>query len=187
MLFVVICTRSRYRRNQLLRILSWFDLLRNACRIEWYMSKEEAFLITLFPVAELTISYVRSPFIPITTQNKSENIGSLLVDGGASDHTRSPTLNSDKVGAGDCNFLSCVYFIYACYFSWSLSEPLKRKVGISVVISGYCSNYAGDPPVAAGGVARNMCKVSGKRSRITNPCNLAARNEWLKKRWNLSI
>ena len=148
-------------------------VLNDTCR------KYEAFPITLFPVAELTISYARSPFIPITTQTVSGNIGSLLVDGGTNDQPRSPTLIWDKVGAGDFNFFSCVSFIYAWCFSWSTSEHLKRKVGISLVISRFCSKYAGVLPVAAWGAARNMCKISGKRSRITKPCSLAARNEWL--------
>ena len=58
-------------------------VLNDACR------KYEAILITFFPVEELTISYVRSTFIPIATQTKSGKTGSLLVDGGTSDHTRS--------------------------------------------------------------------------------------------------
>ena len=146
-------------------------VLNDTCR------KYEAFLITLCPVAELTISHVRWPFIPITSQTISGKIGQLLVDGGTSDHTRSPSLNWDKVGAGHFNFLSCVSFMYDWHFSWSLSKPLKRQVEISVMISRFCSKYAGVLPVAAWDVARNVFKISGKCSRITNPCSLAARND----------
>ena len=62
-------------------------VLNDTCR------KYETFLITLCPVAELTISYVRWPFIPITSQTISGKKGPLSVDGGTSDDTRSPTLN----------------------------------------------------------------------------------------------